>query len=438
MNIQATKNVSGPRGAVIKNLPGSAIVVILLATLFLTLESAPAVRLIPLATAFMLTLQVTISLLVVPFIKVHLTRISFLMLLLWLTLFAWSLFSVFWSGYATLSFIRCLMICFPPFVLILLIYADSQPVETFWRFARGFVFFGTGLSLIALTLMVTGRTIPFGRWQLQVLDFGPFKISQAVYFTGSRPTVSSLTGNPNTLAAWLVFSLILTWALYKARRIGTAKFLLAGGLQWAVLLSTLSRAGIGATVVGALLLWMLTSRRAASRLVKGALLFMGAAAGALIFFDPLLKYLPGGLPAEYLSGRAALWETAWKAIQSKPVSGCGFGVSGETILSNSNLVHLHSVYLSVLVEIGLVGLAIFLGFWLIGVVVGWKRSLKHLSSGKTDNSLALAAAGSLLTAFLFHQGFETMILRTNFYTILWVYLAGFATHPLLGNSKTNP
>lgn len=437
----AMNSASGSRGAAIKVAPGPAIVTILLVTLFLTLESSPTVQLIPLATVFMLAVQVGISLLVIPFIRVRLSGVSSLMLLLWLALFIWSLFSIFWSGYAPLSLTRCLMIYLPPLLLLLLIYADPQPVETFWRFAGGFSIFGTCLALIVVAFLVAGRTIAFDQWEgVQVLGFGPLKISQSVHFMGSWPRVSSLTGNPNTLAAWLMFSLILTYALYKARRISTVKFLLAGGLQCAVMLATLSRTSIGATVLGAALFWALTARSASRRFIKGELLAMGATAGALAFFSYLFKHPRGEFlvrSTTVLSKREVLWEAAWKAIQSKPVAGCGFGVTYRVIadvLGLDTVLTFHNVYFNVLVEIGLVGFALFMGFWLLGVTAGWWRSFKHLYSGRLDSSLALAAAGSLLAALLFHQVFESMILRTNFYTILWVYLVGFATHPMLGQA----
>ncbi len=436
----AMNSVSDSRGVVIKASPGPVIVIILLVTLFLTLESEPTVQLVPLATVFMLAVQVGMALLIIPFVQVRLSGVSPLMLLLWLSLFIWSLFSIFWSGYAPLSLMRTLMIYLPPLLLLLLIYADPHPVETFWKFAKGCSFFGTCLALIAVAFLAAGKTVALDQWEgVQVLSFGPFKISQSVHFMGSWPRVSSLTGNPNTLAAWLMFSLILTYALYKARRISTGKFLLLGGLQCAVMLATLSRTSIGTTVLGVALLWVFTTRSAGGRFIKGELLAVGATTGALAFFSYLFKHPRGEFlvrSTTVLSKREIIWAAAWKAIQERPVAGCGFGVTYEAMLNDLglNMVHLHNVYFSVLVEIGLVGFVLFMGFWLSGIVACWWRSFKHLSSSRLDSSLALAAVGSLLTALLFHQVFESMILRTNFYTILWVYLIGFATHPLLGRA----
>ena len=106
----AMNSVSDSRGVVIKASPGPVIVIILLVTLFLTLESEPTVQLVPLATVFMLAVQVGMALLIIPFVQVRLSGVSPLMLLLWLSLFIWSLFSIFWSGYAPLSLMRTLMI----------------------------------------------------------------------------------------------------------------------------------------------------------------------------------------------------------------------------------------------------------------------------------------------------------------------------------------
>ncbi len=430
---------SGSREAVIKVAPGPAMVTILTITLFLTLESAPTVQLVPRATFFMLAAQVGICLLVIPFVRVRLAGAAFPMLLLWFALSTWSFLSIFWSEFAPLSLTRCLIIYFPSLLLLLLIYADPEPVQTFWKFAGCFSIFGTILSLFAVAFLAAGKTIAFDQWEgVQVLGFGPLKLSQSVHFMNSWPRVSSLTGNPNTLAAWLMFSLILTYMLYKARRISMGKLLMAGGLQSAVMLATLSRTSIGATVLGAALLWVLITRGAGRRFVKLEALAIGAAIGALVFFSHLFKHPRGEFlvrSTTVLSKREVLWDAAWKTIQGRPAAGCGFGVTHkiiEDVLGLDTALTFHNVYFNVLAEIGLVGFALFMSFWLLGITSGWWRSIKHLSAGKRDSALALAAAGSLLAALLFHQVFESMILGTNFYTIIWVYLAGFVTHPLLG------
>ena len=438
MHKQSGGKASGVREVTAPLAPGPAIIVILLLTLFLTLESAPTIQLVPRATVIMPAMQVAIFLLLLPTLRVRLTGISPLMLLLWLALFAWSLFSIFWSGYAPHSLGRCLLVYCPSLFLLLLIYADPRPLETFWSFARGFIFFGTVLAAVALLLLTLGKVIPIDRWELQVLGLGPFKLAQAVYFKGSWPLVSSLTGNPNTLAAWLMASLILTRAMHKARRLSTIQFLLVGGLQGIVMLLTLSRTGLGATLLGLVLFWVLSAPGEGSRFARGYLVavggIVGVATGLAYLFDPGRA----GLMASSLSGRWALWEAAWRAFQNRPVAGCGFGVASDGMLRDLGLsvVHLHNVYFSILVEIGLVGFFLFMGFWLLGAIAGGWRALDFVRSGKRDGGLALATAGSLLVALLLHQVFESMILRTNFYTILWIYLAGFVTHPLVETPST--
>lgn len=424
--------------------PRSGILLFLLFTLLLTLELQPGVPVVPAATAVMPALQLGAFLLAAPFLKLRLKSGPLpVVLALWTALFCWSLLSAFWSGYAPLTLMRSLIVFVTPGLLLLMVFSDPQPEETFLKFARIMSWFGTLLSLVALLLFFAGRTVRLDQWEgLQLLDFGPLELAQSVHFIGPLARPSSLTGNPNILATWLIFSLLSLLALFAARRLSLSGLALLGGLQAPVLLMTLSRTSIGAAVFATALFIFFLSRDSAGRFAKGAFLAAAATAGAAIFLSRLFE--SGGAAflvrsTTVLSRREVIWSTAWEAIQARPLTGAGFGVTSEAILEEAGLgvVHLHNVYLSVLLEIGLIGLAVFIGLWLAALTGGlWKLLLPPRPEALREKVVP-AAVFSLLAALTIHQLLETMILFANSYTALWIYLIGVATHPKLHGDMTN-
>ena len=133
----------------------------------------------------------------------------------------------------------------------------------------------------------------------------------------------SLTGNPNSLASWLMITLNNCGTVV-ANRLSRFKFILLFGVQVIALLLTFSRAGIGATIIIMGLLYVLSARKRSRQLRRTAVLFL------LLFVSVfILNYLVELSPALKnrlmvgLNERGPAWYLAWNEFIQRPLTGVG-------------------------------------------------------------------------------------------------------------------
>jgi len=420
--------------------PASGILLIIFGTILLGLEIRPQEPLVPHAPVLMLALQVGTFVLIMPFIRLRPAPLSLAVVLLWLGLFTWSFLSGFWSEYPVLSFRRALTVFIPAFLLLLLVYSDRRPVETFWRVLYGLVYLGSFLAFAGILLFFAGRTIYLDQWEaLQVLSLGPFKVAQLVHLMEPWNRISSLTGNPNDLASILVFSMVGGLALYLAQHLSFMKFIILSSLQGLALLLTLSRTGMGTLVLTAGILFLLLVRGAGKRFFLSALLAIIIVTGS-VFLLNLYFHSPGEdvlvRSQTLFTMREYAWAHLWTAFKESPFSGSGFGISFEGILEPEGLTRKsHNVYLNTLSELGLPGFLLFMGVWLAALACALRRFQRASAAGRTSSTVAVGVVAALLVTFMVHEFFENVLLRFSFYNLLWVYLVGVASHPLSNRLK---
>jgi O-Antigen ligase len=98
------------------------------------------------------------------------------------------------------------------------------------------------------------------------------------------------------------------------------------------------------------------------------------------------------------SDRYQYWQAAVNAFASRPITGIGAG--NYALYWNAHpevalpLLNAHSLYLETLAELGLVGLALVLGFLATAAFAGWRRRAAA-SGGEMAAALAVLAAGAL-------------------------------------------
>ncbi len=310
-----------------------------------------------------------------PFARLPSNRLPFFFLGLWGALFLWAVTSVFWSAAPAITLQRALTVFLTPGLILVLVYCDRSPAATFWGFARGMAWFGAFLAAAGLLLFLGGETVAVNQWEgLQVLRLGSLKVAQPVHYLAGWTRISSLTGDPNTLAFWLAFSLPCTWLLRAARRLSLPGFLSLAAVQGLALALTFSRAGVGTALLGLALAYLLLGRGAGGRYAR-AVVLAAVLLAALLLVSEYLSMHPGGgglfVHSDGLLGRRDdAWSLAWRAFLRYPFTGTGFGTTGILLQeAGLNLLHLHNVYFSVLSESGLFGLAMFLLFWLGAVVL---------------------------------------------------------------------
>jgi exopolysaccharide production protein ExoQ len=270
---------------------------------------------------------------------------------------------------------------------------------------------------------------------VMVIFFPQYGISHDVHSGDWK----GLFPHKNALGLQMAFGIV---ALAVARPKGVPRGILGASLLGAVLLLLLSRSATSVSIVAVITAVYVTLHLTRLKrrktlplwLVLAPLILVGVAFVA-INLSVFLAIL--GREAT-LSGRTAIWSAVLDAIRERPWLGHGYavfwrgGLQGDardvlTAIHWSGLQQAQSGYLDLCLDLGLVGLLIFLGGFSIAV---W-RGLKLFRSGSTR-----AAKWPLvfLVFFLAYNFVESSLLQL--YTFLWVpYVSIFVSLALMQTAE---
>jgi O-antigen ligase len=329
-----------------------------------------------------------------------------------------------------------LLILFVAWVGLSSLWAEqpANAFESLYRYALNLALFP-----IVYTAVRTGRHV---NWVLAAFMAGAVVSALYGIVTPVPPTTgvdtARLSGaglDPNQLAALLVASIALAGAFFaggvkstpgtRAAALAVIGFCLAG-----VLLS-LSRGGLVALGVA-----MVTAVIFGGRWRMSALALLVVVAGSAytyiaFFANPVerarITHPQGG------TGRTDIWAVGWRMVEAHPVAGVGAGnfpVSSVHYLLKPGLIQrsdfivdkpkvAHNLYLGVLAELGVVGLALFLS--IIGFSLWCVISATHQFVRSKDRRMELLSRALFvaLVALLAADFF----LSEQFSKQLWLLLA---------------
>lgn len=412
------------------NSVGNVIFLILLGTALLNLQTPTREYLVLYAPYLMLMLQVGLPMMLFPRLRLCLDKVynnvMFVFVLLYL-LFLFSLLSGFWGNLPGLVLQRSLMIYIPVLLIGLMVWADPKPLVTFVKIARGLVFFASTLAAIGILLYFFGSEVQIEGTRVQTLSLGPITLAQSVSGISPLLRISSLMGNPNTLAMWLLLSLPLTLYLIHIRKIGKWLGKITLVLQFIALVLTFSRAGIGATLLALAAYYYLSAPYFAIKLKRFlfGLAVAGVVAGGIFMLG--LDKLDSQRFSIDLNRRDEAWDLLINAFKESPFLGVGFGLSYESVLEPYGLeITSHNAHLHILSEIGILGYCLFLILWLFPL----RKSLIEFRDVLVkEQRFTLIVGASLLVSLFAHQFFESSLLRYGFHTLFWGYLLFVVVHP---------
>lgn len=233
-------------------------------------------------------------------------------------------------------------------------------------------------------------------------------------------------GNPNPFAHYLVLTLLATCALLDGTR-GWRRWLWLGlaGLQAIALGATFTRGAWLAAAVALAVLLLTGGLRHAWRwllivsVVFGVLLLLNADT-----LDARFANLDSSnLETNSAASRLAIWQSmlAFLATSSRIVT--GFGVGSVTAIADRYLqlpLVTHNDYLRVLVELGAVGLLIWVGVF-VAAAVGLTARLRA-ARGHTKERLAAAIGLAALAAYFTGGWVENLFTLTSFQWYWWVLI----------------
>ena len=417
-----------------KLAPSVGILIIFTSTLLFSLSNnlphGKGIPIFPRPGVLMFIVSVLAFIVVLPNIKIWISELYTLVLLLLIALSLLSLASTLWSNVPLHSLKGATFIFVPMVCLFTMTVCDKRPIETFWKVAFLLTAYGVMLSVIGIALTFWGTIVPTDFGKIQIMNIGSFKIGQTIHVMPPFIRISSLTGNPNSLASWLMITINLTLAQRLARRISQLNFIILGGLQAVALFLTASRTGIGATVIIAVLLYWLSARKNSKILFMIAVLVMLYIANHLtqvifVYLEPLLE--------RGLSGRSLAWSLAWDNFSRRPLIGYGIGTSTMYISETIDILGAHNLFLTLLFEIGIFGFILVLAIWLLGLFGSCyiKKGLRCNFNMDNDNNIVVVSNTifAVLVGLVFHEFFETCIFANLFFSIYWIYIIGVALNP---------
>lgn len=414
-----------------KLAPSVGILIIFTSTLLISLNNnlphGKGIPIFPRPGVLMFIVSVLVFIVVLPNIEIWISELYTLVLLLLIALSLFSLVSTLWSNVPLHSLKEATFIFVPMVCLFTMTVCDKRPIETFWKVAFLLTVYGVMLSVIGVALTFWGTIVPTDFGKIQIMNIGSFKIGQTIQFMPPLIRISSLTGSPNSLASWLMITINLTLAQRLARRISQLKFIILGGLQAVALFLTVSRTGIGATVIIAVLLYWLTARKNSKILFMITILIMLYIANhftqvIFVYLEPLLKR---GLS---LSGRNLAWSLAWDHFSRRPLIGYGIGTSTMYISETIDILGAHNLFLKLLFEVGIFGFILVLAIWLLGLFGSCYMKKGLRCNFNMDNNIVVVSSTifAVLVGLVFHEFFETYIFTNLFFSLYWIYIIGVA------------
>ena len=236
----------------------------------------------------------------------------------------------------------------------------------------------------------------------------------------------------NGLAAFEAQASILLLALAAFERNLLIKlgYLSLAGFTVVCLMYSLSRGGYLAFVAGWLFLGFVKQRKLLVLFIAFCMFGVSLVPNA-VRTRVLMTYSEDGELDHSAETRVNLWEQAFEVFDSNPVIGAGFDTYAYTS-HMSGYKDTHNYFVKVLVETGVVGLAIFL--WLLAKTFRAGYSLSRASKNPFFASLGLGLAGWVVTAA-----------TANFFGDRWTFLqvcgffwilAGLVGRALLIESRT--
>lgn len=186
------------------------------------------------------------------------------------------------------------------------------------------------------------------------------------------------------------------------------------------LCATRTRSAVLGAVAGVVvLLALVVPPRHRSALLAG--LGLAAATVYLAVGGAIATYFERGEDAAQLAtfnSRTSLWSAAWRAVQHEPLFGYGLSASRGIFLDDTGLGGGHNALVNVAVDLGLVGLLLWLG-----VVVLLARSVLRAPAApggqRVDRALLLGVLAFLLVDGIFFEG----VGATSNVAADWLFLA---------------
>ncbi|MCH6258089.1 O-antigen ligase family protein [Puniceicoccaceae bacterium K14] len=314
-------------------------------------------------------------------------------------------FSAVWSERMGLTLKRSSIYIFGFLALACILHSSTNPV----RFMiRTVVFFCGAVAFLSVVFY--------------------FILPSACTVNPGRPGLAGVAIHPNTLAPFLSIGLMLSFGFQHTNKDET---LLLRSIQIFLVLAlmlTVSITAIVTTLIGISVYIFLSSNayERGSLQIMAFFVFLivsllGVSTLKSSFFDAVGR-------DESLSGRDELWITVMYEVKKEPLIGHGFGAfwtegKGRELVQTWNPRQSHHAYVDILVDLGVVGLIVFLFVFPLTLILRWGRVAgKYGTWQRKAASSMLAVAFSYMSFYAMGQSFFLRMDAFPFFILLWITL----------------
>lgn len=326
------------------------------------------------------------------------------------------------------------------------------PSLSFWYLMN---FLWTFAYFILLINILTSELRLKGFIALFIVAGGYTAISSAIaYFTGTLVVAQgieraeSLTGtDPNTLAVTLMLYLpfmifAVPWIRNRLLRTIPVLFAVASVMTIAV---TGSRSGVIGLVVTGFLIWLVSKKK----LLVAVLAVMVLVGGWFVLGDQYQQRYASIFNTEYdpsTEGRFDAWKAGLEMFAHNPVTGIGvdcfpYAYGAGVYSSESHYLRSHNMYIQLITELGLVGLAAFGAFIYYMLRENFRLRRRLVENGQRGSPLywlshaITTSCGALFVTAMFGHS----LFRGHWYfcAALTVVLLDLTDKLINGNKETN-
>jgi exopolysaccharide production protein ExoQ len=321
--------------------------------------------------------------------------------------------SLLWSAEPKLTIKRSILFLFGLIILYTITYSSRQPVRK-----------------MLLTIVGSTSAVAFISLLIHFAFSGAYTVNPA------RPGLAGITQHPNSLSPMLSIGLILSLGI--SFYTTSLKILgrLAQGLMGLCLLLAQSMTSLMATTVGCGLFVILSS----ARYQRGAMHLLIASVFTLCSIIGWSNIKSGLFQAtgrdESLSGRDEVWKIIINEAIKRPIFGRGYGAfwtegKGRELVQTWNPRQSHNAYLDLWLDLGIIGIVIFVLNYHILLFRRW-LSIRG-SPGSAQRKAMSALYATSITYLIIYALGESFFLKVDnfvFMTVTWIML-------LLGNPDVN-
>ena len=292
-------------------------------------------------------------------------------------------------------------------------------------------------ALIILFVIASTAVALYGIWQNFFLDTTTQSWVDEEMFSDIKKRVFSTLDNPNVLGEYFIMLIPVAFALLLKMRGSMQKVLytVCNTLMFLCLLYTWSRGAWLGVVIGIVFFILLKDRRWLVICIAGLLLMPSVLPVSVM--ERLMSI--GNVKDSSTAYRVSIWLGSLKMLQDYWICGVGLGsdaflaVYPRYALGGADFaLHSHNFYLQWIVDLGIVGIFVYIGI----IITGFKKIASVKEKNSVLKNVMLAMSGALC-GYLFQGLAENLWYNYRMILVFWIYFGIIASGAIIAADEVN-